>query len=458
MTLKKDIKYIIKRIIIGVGIVLLLYLLRSSTGLGLILDVEAQEVNATPQDIILNQPNSSPVTFSVTTNTWNNQTVYAIPGNISYDWSSGSSLYFRYPQNAGATYCNWANNKATLSFRLYNASTGSIGGQMVRFEDTTSSSTKTCDVTSYANTNYLDVICNNIDSNHGFNIMLQNAYQGRWGVVRQLQFDCIQSGENITENINANNNQNTQNIINNNNENTNKILDQNITCNTYYYSKSAAFGHSYITTSGNLYDSTFMGATNYIPLGENDKIVAVSTGSYNVNTCFYDSNRTKISCISQSTMTSNQVLSIPSGAEYVRFSLQNNDKTVFKICKPSQQFLTDALTDNDISTASRDFDQYFNELNPNTHGLSDIVTAPLRLVQSLTSSSCSPLVIPLPFVNQNVTLPCMVPIYQTYFGQWFTLYQLITTGVIAYWVGINFFRIFKGLFDPTNDKVEVFDL
>ena len=60
MTIKKDIKYIIKRIIIGVGIVLLLYLLRSSTGLGLILDVEAQEVNATPQDIILNQPNSSP--------------------------------------------------------------------------------------------------------------------------------------------------------------------------------------------------------------------------------------------------------------------------------------------------------------------------------------------------------------------------------------------------------------
>lgn len=50
----KDAKYIIKRIIIGVGVALVLMLLKG----GLIMNVHAMEVVARPDDIVLLQVNS----------------------------------------------------------------------------------------------------------------------------------------------------------------------------------------------------------------------------------------------------------------------------------------------------------------------------------------------------------------------------------------------------------------
>ena len=463
----KDTKYIIKRIIIGVGIALVLMLIKGS----LIMNVEAQEVNAIPNDILI-ATGSGVTSYSPSTNTWNGQTVYALPSNMSYDWGSGVSLYFRYPQNSGATYCDFASNKATLSGRLYNASTSSIGTPLVQFEDTTSGVYTRC--SSQTTSNYVDFICNNINSSHGFNIQIGNAPNGRWGIVRQLNFECIQSGADITANINANNNQNTQNIINNNNqntqniinnqnENTQKEIDSNITCSSLNANENGKL-NGYLSSNGTFNQSNDFKTTRYIPINDFSKIIVLEPIPQSfAYLCFYNGSPDKlISCTNTSISHENDIINVPTGATEVRFSLpiyQNDDfKANFKICRSSNLALSDSLSNDDISTASNDFDSFIRNMNPNTHGLSDIVTAPLRLVSALTSSTCSPLRIPLPFVDSDVVLPCMVPIYQQYFGQWFSLYQLITTGVIAYWVSINFFRIIKNILNPTDDKVEVYDL
>lgn len=487
--MKKDIKYIIKKIIIGVGIALLMILVKATaTGTGFILNTYAMEVNATPNDIVLNQVGQNSIVWSPTTNTWNGETVYAIPGNISYDWGSGSSLYFRYPQNSGANYCADFNNRATFTASLYNATSSSIGSQIVKWEDTTNSSTKTCAVEQDGNR--LDITCTNVYSNHGFNIMLQNVIQGRWGIIRNLNFSCVQNGEDISASINANNNQNTQNIINNNNQNTSSInnninnqtsqingaingassniihnqnqntqkeIDSQIVCRSISSEDIQLKG--YLRSNGNFVENNSYGTTRYYPIDTFSKILVIkSAANSQLHQCFYDSNRTLISCSNVATLQVNDFLTIPTDSAYVRFSFHKTSGPYFKICRPGNLSNYDFLTDDDITTASNDFDSFMHEVNPNLHGLSDIITAPLRLVSSLTSSTCQPLSIPLPFVNQNATLPCMVPIYQQYFGDWFILYQTITTGIIAYWVGVNTFRKIQDFLDPQDDKVEVFDL
>lgn len=116
--------------------------------------------------------------------------------------------------------------------------------------------------------------------------------------------------------------------------------------------------------------------------------------------------------------------------------------------------IKDSSVDGSTGTAS----SFFDNFNSNSHGLSGIITAPLVFIRNLLNHSCTPLNFNLPFVNKNVNLPCMTAIYQNYFGGFFTLYQVITTGIIAYWVVIKIFGTIKGLQDPQNDKIEVFKL
>jgi hypothetical protein len=98
----------------------------------------------------------------------------------------------------------------------------------------------------------------------------------------------------------------------------------------------------------------------------------------------------------------------------------------------------------------------FLGFEPTTYGLSSILTAPLSLIQSLSSAKCSAVDLPLPFVDEDLTLPCMSTIYSSMFGTTFlTLYQTITTGVIAYWIVVDLFATVKAFKDPDEDRIEV---
>lgn len=112
----------------------------------------------------------------------------------------------------------------------------------------------------------------------------------------------------------------------------------------------------------------------------------------------------------------------------------------------------------DLSQTSPLFNDFFRNFSTNTFGLASIISAPLSLIESISSSSCSPLILPLPFINGNLTLPCMYSFYQNTFGILFTLYQTITFGVVSYWVGVRFFQLIKSFKDPDHDEIEVLDL
>lgn len=133
--------------------------------------------------------------------------------------------------------------------------------------------------------------------------------------------------------------------------------------------------------------------------------------------------------------------------------IESNKETQDKIDKTN-----DLIEDDKIGDAQEKADDFFGNFESDDFGLSDIITLPLTFIQGLSSATCYNLELPLPFVDTNVTLPCMTSIYQTYFGGFLTLYQTITTGFIAYWVCINIFRLVQGFKNPDNNEIEVMEL
>lgn len=116
------------------------------------------------------------------------------------------------------------------------------------------------------------------------------------------------------------------------------------------------------------------------------------------------------------------------------------------------------LTDSNTSGAKDDADNFFSGFTTDTYGLTSIITSPLTLIGNITSSTCSPLGIPLPYVNSNLTLPCMSDIYTDHFGTFLTIYQTITFGIVAYWVSVRVFNLVKDFKNPDHDEIEVMDL
>lgn len=120
--------------------------------------------------------------------------------------------------------------------------------------------------------------------------------------------------------------------------------------------------------------------------------------------------------------------------------------------------VNDNLTSTDTEGANSSAGGFFNDFEDKDYGLSDVITMPLTFIKGVTNTTCSPLSVPLPFVDTNAELPCMNTIYSQYFGGFLSIYQIITTGLISYWVCINIYAMVKGFKDPDSDKVEVMDL
>lgn len=123
-----------------------------------------------------------------------------------------------------------------------------------------------------------------------------------------------------------------------------------------------------------------------------------------------------------------------------------------------QKKTNETLKDDNIDNAQNSAGGFFSDFTTDLHGLTAVVTAPLSLISSITSTSCSPLVIPLPYVDKDLTLPCMGAIYSNYFGSFLSIYQVITFGIVAYWVLVRLFNLVKDFKNPDHDEIEVFDL
>lgn len=293
----------------------------------------------------------------------------------------------------------------------------------------------------------------------------------------------------ITSNSNANkdaiiNNQNANNeaLIQNDNANTDKLIEDNKknfqTCrdsNNLINKNNLTIG--YISNDGSLHTgggSSY--TTNILNLGNGTFTLS---GGRLQKICFYNDDDSFSSCNILSselytfTLTDFKKVRFQFDTISVRNLMLNKGNSALsyepygeQICKNKLDEQTDAINglndninDDNTDGASSEASEFFSSFNTDTFGLTSIITAPLNLIKSLTSKTCTPLHIPLPYLNNKyLDLPCMSSIYSQYFGSFFTLYQTITYGIIAYWVCVRIFNLVKDFKNPEHDEIEVLDL
>lgn len=150
--------------------------------------------------------------------------------------------------------------------------------------------------------------------------------------------------------------------------------------------------------------------------------------------------------------------------------IKNNSSNANVVGKLQEQIVTqqgtnqrldsinNSINNDDTTGANSKGAEFFNNFQNNDFGLSDIITIPLSLIQSCTSTNCQELTLTLPFVNRTFNLPCMTNIYQQHFPTLLSIYQTITFGIVAYWVSVQIYALVKGFKEPDSDKIEVVDL
>lgn len=141
---------------------------------------------------------------------------------------------------------------------------------------------------------------------------------------------------------------------------------------------------------------------------------------------------------------------------FYRFD-DNSEEAIKKQTEETKK-INDSINDDKTDVAEQKGGGFFNNFESDSHGLSGVITSPLRLLNSFTTASCNSLSFQLPIVHDNVSLPCMKSIYEDKFGVFFSLWQLITTGLISYNVMINLYSKIHNLQNPNNDRIEVLNL
>lgn len=285
-------------------------------------------------------------------------------------------------------------------------------------------------------------------------------------------------GTQDTSAITDNATQNTTDIINNANENTTNIISnmrsnamsqlnsgrkQAITlCKNVYdtamsYGKTLTNGGAIIDTTNESYYTEDYASINVLSHPNNRVYISGPQNSKaGYYFAFYDSSYTFIS--GQRTALRNLV--IPDNAVYFRFSSPEPTTYIFTEkngCITADDKIFDVVTSDLIDSGTGA--DFFNDFDNEDFGLSSIITLPLTTIQSLSSSQCVALELPIPFTNgSTITLPCMAEIYQSKASGIYNLWQIVCYGLIGYWIGTDIFHMVKGFKDPDTDKVEVVDL
>lgn len=135
---------------------------------------------------------------------------------------------------------------------------------------------------------------------------------------------------------------------------------------------------------------------------------------------------------------------------------QNQSEQQAEQHNETMNFFNNENTTQAESEANNFFESFTSQDNG---GISSIITAPLSAISGLASATCTPITLPIPYLdNKQLVLPCMSAIYTEHFGTFFSLYQTIIFGVIAYRMLVSIFMMIQGFKNPDDDKIEVVDL
>lgn len=146
--------------------------------------------------------------------------------------------------------------------------------------------------------------------------------------------------------------------------------------------------------------------------------------------------------------------------------IQNDDKNADEIKKEQKatteaiKSLNDSINNSDVSGANSDLNNFTdNDLFKDSTGILAIIQAPINMLNSITSATCSPLTLPIPYMNFDIEIPCLSTVLSKHFSsELLTLLKLAINGFIMYKVLCSLVMDIHSYKDPDSDKLEVLDL
>ena len=89
----------------------------------------------------------------------------------------------------------------------------------------------------------------------------------------------------------------------------------------------------------------------------------------------------------------------------------------------------------------------------------DPIKIPFNWLKSLTNSTCNSLSLPIPFTNSSITLTCLSPRFKQVLGDsFYNIIFYIITGLYAYRITLMNIDTITDVLDPQDDKLEVIEL
>lgn len=115
----------------------------------------------------------------------------------------------------------------------------------------------------------------------------------------------------------------------------------------------------------------------------------------------------------------------------------------------------DTMKDDNIDTSSSN--SFFNNFKSSDHGLTGIVSAPLKIINQFTTTTCKS--VNIDFLGAKADLPCGSTLWGREDLKTFVdIYNVVMGGLISYGALKGIFNRVQGFKNPDNSKVEVIDL
>ena len=120
-----------------------------------------------------------------------------------------------------------------------------------------------------------------------------------------------------------------------------------------------------------------------------------------------------------------------------------------------QQDTNNTIKSDDVDTSSSN--SFFNNFNSSDHGLTGIVSAPLKIINRFTTTTCKS--VNIDFLGAKADLPCGSTLWGRKDLKTFVdIYNVIMGGLISYGALKGIFGMVQDFKNPDNSKVEVIDL
>lgn len=221
-------------------------------------------------------------------------------------------------------------------------------------------------------------------------------------------------------------------------------------------------GYDFITTGGNISSQFNLSAENCLT-----NLASTSGSTYIFNSVCQVTDTTVNNGIIDIIVTSNANINVnyTFGMAYrygyfPKDSTQSEIKQNTDIINSNVNDIKDNLNSSDVSGANSDLNNFTdNELFKDSTGILAIIQAPINMLNSITSSTCSPLSLPIPYMNFNIDIPCLSTVFSKHLSkELLTLLKLAINGLIIYKVLCSLVMDIHSYKDPDSDRLEVLDL